>query len=517
MFTTTDNESVICRNRELEAILEVSMVLTASFVPEDNLGKVMTILSERLDMQRGCVFLLDKDSQQLRIVASHGLAPEEISKGKYRIGEGIVGQVIETGSEVLIPDIGEDPRFLNKTGSRISREGISFISVPVRLEDETFGVITVDRIYAREHGSMEDDLRVLRIISSLMAQFLKLLDRYHRSEKEKARLKVQLEDRYNFPNIIGVSEKFQSVLKTVVKVADTEATVLLLGESGTGKELIARTLHYQSRRADSPYVAVNCATLPENLIEAELFGVEKGAYTGASAQRAGRFELAAGGTIFLDEIGELPIEVQAKLLRVLQERVFERVGSSKSRQANVRVITATNRKLEEEIIKGTFREDLYWRLNVVPIVLPPLRERRDDIGPLIRFYTEKFCAEYSKQIMVAPDAMEEFSRYDWPGNIRELANTMERLVIMNDCDMLEAAMLPSNLRKSMPGGGVAPPANGHPDGPCGGLCGEVEVLEREKIIIALKDNNYVQIRAARALGITPRQLGYRIKKYAIKI
>lgn len=508
-----DNESIVRKNRELGAVLEISMVLTASFVPEDNLRDVMSILSDRLDMQRGCLFLLDKETGQISIAAAHGLSAGEIKKGRYRIGEGIVGKVLESGLEMFVPDIEEEPQFLNKTGSRISREGVSFICVPIKLDEELFGVISVDRIYADEHGSVDDDLRVMRIIASLTAQFLKLWELYRRSENEKTRLVGQLKDRYSLPNIIGVSEKFQSVLKTVVKVAATDATVLLLGESGTGKELIARTLHYQSKRAKKPYIAINCAALPESLIESELFGAEKGAYTGANAQRIGRFEAAEGGTIFLDEIGELPFDVQAKLLRVLQERVFERVGSSRPIKADVRVIAATNRNLEAEIAKGNFREDLYWRLNVVPVMLPPLRERHDDVAPLVNFYCEKFSREYSKDIAIAEDAMEALIHYAWPGNVRELANAIERLIIMAESDVIDAKMLPLNVRKSrsreitLISGGAKP----------SGLGGEVESLEREKIMAALTDYNYVQLHAARALGITPRQLGYRIKKYGIAV
>jgi Nif-specific regulatory protein len=500
------------KNRELTAVLEVSRVLTESFDLEVNLSRAMDILSRQLDMQRGCVFLLDPLSEELRIAAAHGLTREAVRKGKYRIGEGIVGRVIETGKPMFVPDIGSEPAFLNRTGSRPTKEGVSFICVPIRIEGQTLGVISVDRIYARESGGLDDDLRVLAIVSSLIAQFVKLWGAYRRTEQEKEALRSQLKDRYSAPNIVGESDRFRSVLKSALKVADTMATVLLLGESGTGKELIARTLHFQSRRARGPFVPVNCAALPESLLEAELFGAEKGAFTGATTRRAGRFEAARGGSIFLDEIGELPLAVQGKLLRVLQERTFDRVGSSHPIRADVRVITATNRDLSGEVRRGAFREDLYWRLNVVPLVLPPLRERKTDIPLLVNHYLERYGKAYGKRAALSEEAMEALAGYAWPGNVRELANTLERMVIMSERETLDVEDLPY---------GMTDPALAEPLTPAPGrkqsLTSEVVSLERERILRALAENGYVQQRAAAALGITQRQMGYRIKKYGIKL
>ncbi len=299
-----------------------------------------------------------------------------------------------------------------------------------------------------------------------------------------------------------------------MKVAGTDTTVLLLGESGTGKELIARTLHYQSHRAKGPYVAVNCAALPDNLLEVELFGVEKGAFTGATTSRTGRFELAGRGSIFLDEIGEIPLGLQAKLLRVLQERTFERVGSSRSIKADVRVISATNKNLLEEVKQGNFREDLYWRLNVVPIVLPSLRERKRDVPLLLNYYLDKFNKTYNKRVRISGDALSIFSEYSWPGNVRELANTVERLVIMTEKDMIAPEDLPFNLASADTRISTKKNSCFYEEHTLGH---EVQNLERERIIRALMEHNYIQHRAARALGITPRQLGYRIKKYGIEL
>jgi Nif-specific regulatory protein len=477
----TEQSIVLQRNRELAAILEASKVLTSSFDLEGNLTKVMETLSNHLDMERGCVFLLDPATRELGIVAAHGLTRDEIHRGTYRIGEGVVGRVIHSGSPMFVPDIG------------------------------VMGALSVDRIYSEEHGGVDDDLRVLRIVASLMAQFVKLWETYRRAEEETVTLRSQLRDRFSLPNIVGESEKFQAVLKSVKKVAGTGATVLLLGESGTGKELVASTLHFESLRSRAPFVAVNCAALPENLLEVELFGCEKGAFTGATARRMGRFETARGGTIFLDEVGELPLSLQAKFLRVLQERTFERVGSSRPLKADVRVIAATNRNLLEDVRAGRFREDLYWRLNVVPIELPPLRERRGDIRLLTNHYVDRFSRAYGKEVRVSGEAMAEMESYAWPGNVRELANTMERLIIMGENDTLEA----DDITRVLSQGSAPALAAEKPDS--SSLTSEVLNLERERICRALREHNHVQHRAARALGITPRQLGYRIKKYGISL
>jgi Nif-specific regulatory protein len=500
------------KNEELSAILQVSQVLTSSFDLEHNLYAAMACLADRLEMQRGCVFLLDPLSKDLKIVAAYGLSRQEIQRGKYRIGEGIVGRVIETGQPMVIPNIGSEPKFLNKTDCRSRKSGISFFCMPIAIDGQCLGVISVDRIYADGQGESDDDLRVLSIVASFIAQYVLLWEHFRKTENECGHLRLQLKEKYSLPNIIGESAPFQHVLKLVRKVAATDTTVLLLGESGTGKELIAQTLHYQSKRVQQHFVAVNLAALPENLIEAELFGVEKGAFTGATTRRIGRFEMADQGTIFLDEIGELPLLMQVKLLRVLQERAFERIGSSDSVAVDVRVVTATNRNLMMAVADGTFREDLYWRLNVVPIVLPPLRERTDDIPLLLDFYVEKFNHIHGTSVRLAPLVVKHLMRYAWPGNVRELANTMERLVIMADRQTITEIDLPANIVHSCrASGGEAVP---------GGHCSEdlgdqVHRLEQRKIIEALKSANGVQQAASRILGITPRQLGYRLRKYRI--
>ncbi|MFZ2632387.1 MAG: sigma 54-interacting transcriptional regulator [Desulfosalsimonadaceae bacterium] len=504
--------ALLRKNRELSAILKVSQELTTSFNLEENMLSAMQILGTHLEMQRGCVFLLDPDTYKLRIIAAHGLTQQEISRGIYQVGEGIVGRVLETGKPMFVPNIGKEPMFLNKTGSRPSKKGISFLCSPISIEGKAIGVITVDRIFAEEDGTVDDDLRVLSIIASFIAQFVILWRNFKNTENEIGKLRSQLKEKYSLPNIIGESVELQRVLKSVIKVAATDTTVLLLGESGTGKELVAQTVHYQSLRARERFVAVNLAALPENLIEAELFGVEKGAYTGATEKRIGRFEMAHKGTLFLDEIGELPHNLQVKLLRVLQERSFEKIGSTSSVQVDVRVVAATNRNLFEEVRKGHFREDLYWRLNVVPIVLPPLRKRTGDIPLLADHYLHKFNQLYHRRVRISPKAMELLEYYSWPGNVREFANTIERLVIMLESDIVTPDDLPFNLNPELKEKPVICPGSMAEKTD---LKKEIESIEREQIIRALKDNNYIQNRASRSLGITLRQFGYRLKKYDI--
>jgi Nif-specific regulatory protein len=497
---------IVQKNRELAAILEVSKVLTTSFDLEKNLSSVMSTLGSLLEMQRGCVFLLDPVSGEMRIVAAHGLAKQNIAKGKYRIGEGIVGRVLEKGTPMVIPNIGEEPLFLNKTGSRPEKEGISFLSVPIMLKNEGLGVLSVDRIYSKKHGNVDDDLRVLKIVASLIAQFIKLWESYDEVEKEKERLKRELKGKYSIENMVGRSDRMQEVFEAVHRVAPSKATVLLRGESGTGKELIAKALHYMSPRSKNSFVKFNCASIPEGLLESELFGHEKGAFTGAISSRSGKFELADKGTIFLDEIGDLPITLQPKILRVLQEREFERVGSEKTVKVDVRIIAATSRNLESLVSRGTYREDLYYRLNVIPLFLPPLRERGEDIPVLIEYFLKKFNAENNRSVTFDKSALQVFLSYNWPGNVRELENTIERLVIMSGTKRITASDLPVSLSiRRVKGADTS-----------SSLTASVKEIEKANIMDALEKTGWVQAKAAKLLGITPRQIGYKIRKYGIE-
>jgi Nif-specific regulatory protein len=494
------------KNEELTAILEVSRVLTTSFNLEKNLSSVMSTLGNLLDLQRGCVFLLDPLSKELRIVASHGLTKQNIAKGKYRIGEGIVGRVLEKKSAMVIPNIGEEPQFLNKTGSRPEKDGISFLCVPIKFKSEPLGVLSVDRIYSTEHGNVDDDLRVLRIIASLIAQFVKLWESFEEVEKEKEDLKRELKGKYRIDNIIGESDRMQEVFESVHRVSPSKATVLLRGESGTGKELIAKAIHYTSPRSKEPFIKFNCASIPEGLLESELFGHEKGAFTGAISSRDGKFELADGGTLFLDEIGDLPILLQPKILRILQEREFERVGGHNTIKVDIRIITATSRDLEDLVSQNKFREDLYFRLNVIPIMLPPLNKRGEDIPLLIEYFLEKFNEENQRSVSLDKSALQIFLDYDWPGNVRELENTIERLVVMSRMENVTAADLPVSLSTHRPKTTISPSA----------FTSDLKEIEKANILDALNRTGGVQAKAARLLGITPRQIGYKIKKFGIE-
>ena len=498
-------ETLKRKNEELAALLDVSMILNSSFELEKNLLNAMKTLSEHLDMQRGTITLFDRKTGELRIAVAHGLTREQIARGKYRIGEGIVGRVVETGSPMVIPDLGKEPLFLNRTKARIEKDNVSFLCVPITIKDEVLGVLSVDRIFDKM-VSVEEDLRVLQIIATLIGQAIKIHSAYETERQKKEELTKELKNRYSLPNIISVSDKMEDVTKTCLKVANSRANVLLRGESGTGKELIAKALHYESDRSNMPFVALNCAALPETLLEAELFGYEKGAFTGAIGAKPGRFELANKGTIFLDEIGDINLSIQAKLLRVLQEHTFERLGGTKTIHVDVRVVAATNRNLEEMVKAGKFREDLYWRLNVVPIFIPALRDRREDIPPLIEHFLKRFNKEYEKNITINPDALRYLIEYAWPGNVRELENTIERLVVLNESGIIKADELPAYIKDKISIKNYTSE---------GSLIVEKERLEKERIIEALKKCNFNQSKAARLLGITQRQIGYKIQKYGI--
>jgi len=500
-------QSLIRENRILLALFEVSKVINSSFDLEKNLAQTMHVLGDLLEMERGSVFLLDDGTKELRIVAAHGLTKDQIEKGKYKTGEGIVGRVLEKGYPVVVPDVEEEPLFLNKTGSRIKRSGISFLCVPIKFKGESIGVLSADRIFRDRAITINEDIRVLEIVASIIAQHVILWRHYKKSEQEKENLKLELKGKYSLPNIIGTSDKMQEVFEAVHRVANSKATVLLYGESGTGKELIAKAIHYMSPRTKGPFIRFNCASIPEGLLESELFGHEKGAFTGAINARKGRFELACGGTILLDEVGDLPITLQPKILRVLQEKEFERVGGERTIKVDVRLIAATSRNLEELVSKGKFREDLYYRLNVVPLFMPALRERKEDIPHLTEHFLKRFNEENDKNISISPESLRILIGYSWPGNVRELENTMERLVVMSNGKSIEPSDLPINLRLLSSKGVLQKDS----------LKTGIEDMEKSSILHALEETGWVQAKAARVLGITSRQIGYKMKKYDIKL
>ena len=333
---------------------------------------------------------------------------------------------------------------------------------------------------------------------------------HHRLEQENLQLREQLDDRFDFSSIIGSSTSMKKVFETVALVAPTEVTVLICGESGTGKELVANAIHLNSPRGERPFIKVNCAALPEPLLESELFGHEKGAFTGAVSRRKGRFQLAHGSSIFLDEIAEMAPATQAKILRVLQERSFEPVGGSETIQVDTRVIAATNRNLEEEIRAGRFREDLFYRLNVVQIEVPPLRDRREDIPLLADFFIKHYAEKNRRHIKgLTPRALDLFMRHEWPGNVRELENVIERAVIMARGDMIAHDALPEAIQALGPPAGVTPI-----DLRTGRSLKEVE---KEMILRTLAESGGNRTHAARILGISRRTLQLKLKDYGITV
>lgn len=498
---------------ELTALYEISKLLGSSLNLKQNLRGVMRVLSEYLDMKRGTVFL--RNNSEVSILAAQGMSEEEIRRGRYKLGEGIIGRVAKLGSPIVIPNIGDEPLFLNKTGARqmIKKENIAFLCVPIKFKNEVLGVLSVDRLFSAKGISFEEDLRLLKIIASLIAQSVRLHLEVEKEreamQEEKERLRQQLKSRYKVENIIGQSERMQEIFEAVHRVAPSKANVLLRGESGTGKELIAKAIHFMSPRTKGPFIKFNCASIPEGLLESELFGHEKGSFTGASAMRKGRFELADSGTIFLDEIGDLPVTLQPKILRVLQEKEFERVGGEKTIKVDVRLVAATSRDLEDLVRDGGFREDLYYRLNVVPIYLPALRERREDIPLLQEYFLRKYNRENNRTVQISQEVLNIFMNYDWHGNVRELENTIERLVVMSSGRSATKADLPITIRDHSSKAAYAAQIKD-------ALPSTIEEIEKTKLIEALSLTGWNQAQAARVLGITARQIGYKIKKHSLK-
>lgn len=496
--------------------------MNSSLDLEEIMKEVLEILHDKMAMERGTLTLLNEETNELIIQVARGLSEKEIERGRYKVGEGITGQVAAAGEPIIVRNVGKEPLFLNRTEARgdiKQRNQISFLCVPIKLNGKTLGALSVDRLFQQDI-SFDEDLRLLTIISSMVAQAVRV---HKMVEKEKARLqdenirlRRQLKKRFHPSNIVGESKRMRDIDDTLELVAKTKATVILRGESGTGKELIANAIHFQSDRADKPFIKVSCAALPETLLESELFGYEKGAFTGASATKIGRFEMANGGTLFLDEIGDIPLSTQVKMLRVLQEREFERLGGTQTIRVDIRLIVATNKDLEKEVREGRFREDLYYRLNVVPIFLPALRERREDIPLLVKYFLERAGEENKKNVKyISDEAMEILMNYAWPGNIRELENALERAVVLCKETTLTPDLFPIPQDGKGPGLTTFNPQLS-PESLSGPLPKAVEKMEKSLIESALKKTGGNQRRAAHLLGLTERMIGYKIKRYGLK-
>jgi Nif-specific regulatory protein len=498
--------------RKLATFLETGQILAGTFELKNAMSRVLEILGRHHGMTRGVVTLIDQDTNELHIVASHGLDQNGARRVKYRLGEGITGRVVETGKPVVVPQVSQEPMFLDRLGVRkgaLKQHELSFICVPILVNRKPVGALGVDLKYKPDRD-YERATTFLSIIASMIAQAIKV---GHLIEADKQRLldenihlKQELRERYDFSHIIGNSNPLRQVYEQVTQVARTNTTVLLRGESGSGKELIAHAIHYNSLRANKPFIKVSCAALPETLIESELFGYEKGAFTGAQNRKKGRFELAEGGTLFLDEIGDLNISTQIKLLRVLQEREFERLGGTETIKSNVRLVAATNKDIEKAIADGEFREDLYYRLNVFAIFMPPLRERKSDVLLLADHFLEKYAREHGKRIKrISTPAIDMLASYHWPGNVRELENIIERAVLVCETNVIHGHHLPPTLQTAEGSGTVTRLS----------LETAVEAYERDLIQDALKTTRGNRKRAAQLLDTTERIVGYKVKRYGI--
>ncbi len=502
------NRSLLIES-ELETLYQASQVLSRSLNLEETLRGVLEILHEGAGMQRGMVTLLDPDSGEQWVSAVHGIETR-IEGVRYRAGEGIVGTILARGETVVVERLANEPRFLGRLG--IYDPKLPFVGVPIRTgEGESMGVLA-----AQPEGAdwLEERAHFLEMVSNLIARNVRLALEVERERRdltdERDRLRRAVRGNYGFDNIVGRADVMRRVFEQVRQVSKWNSTVLIRGESGTGKELIANAIHYNSPRAGGPFVKLNCAALPDNLLESELFGHEKGAFTGAVTQRKGRFEQAHGGTLFLDEIGEISATFQAKLLRVLQESEFERVGGTRTLKVDVRIIAATNRDLESAVEAGDFREDLYYRLNVMPIYLPALRERPEDIPDLASFLVEKIGRAQGRKLAVTDSAFRLLIRHDWPGNVRELENCLERAAIMSESGTIDRDVISlTGLEERLPLRRTPAPDTRDLSDP--------ELDERERVIAALEQAGWVQAKAARLLDMTPRQIAYRIQTMNIKV
>ncbi|MDR2503510.1 MAG: sigma 54-interacting transcriptional regulator [Deltaproteobacteria bacterium] len=498
---------------ELRLLFEVSQALEGATDISDHLETALELTARYTGMMRGTLTLLAPNGTDIVVEAAYGLNERERKRARYKLGEGVTGRVIATGKPVVVPKISEEPLFLNRTGARdLNRDEISFICVPIIVNGRSVGALSADRLFA-DPVRPEEDARLLQVLASLIARAVQVrldFNAMHAAVvEENRRLQEMVRGKFHPYGIVAVSAAMRSVIEDLAQVSNSNATVLLRGESGTGKELAAGIIHSNSPRTGRPFIKVNCAALPETLVESELFGYERGAFTGAAGSRKGRFERAHGGTLFLDEVGDMSPMTQAKLLRVIQEREFERVGGNETIRVDVRLVAATNRSLEEMVTAGTFRQDLYYRLSVFPVLIPPLRERRDDIMPLVSHFVEKAGTANGRKILrITSPAVDTLRAYAWPGNIRELENVIERAVILSGTDgVIDIQHLPAWMQGQGREITEAPPE--------GKLEDAVNALEKRLIIDALEACGGNMSRTAAQLGLTERMMGLRMKKYGL--
>ncbi|MBF9002985.1 MULTISPECIES: nif-specific transcriptional activator NifA [Vibrio] len=522
----TEDLSLLDLERQLlAAMYRIASVLNSSLEYQDSADKVLQILHDDCRLQCGLLTILDQDQQTLIIKAVHTPTPNmavEQKRAHYKVGEGIIGEVLRQGSTMVVRNLGSDMRFADKLALYDYEK--PFICVPLK-DSRTHPIGAL----AAQPPILDDQYltlltKFMEMVANLVAQNVQLAFKVENTQKqlvdERDGLRRQVRNNYSFRNLVGHTKVMRQVFEQIRLVSRWDSTVLIRGESGTGKELVANAIHYNSPRANNPFVKLNCAALPDNLLESELFGHEKGAFTGAVKQRKGRFELADNGTIFLDEIGETSPAFQTKLLRVLQEKEFERVGGTSTISVNVRIVAATNRNLEEEVAKGDFREDLYYRLNVMPMYLPPLRERVQDIPELADHMIKKLSKAQQRKISLTDPAVRVMMGYHWPGNVREMENTLERASVLSEAGVIEPELItfshmestpamhtPSSSYQAMPAQSTPKPATELPS-----VSKEQKFHdEREMVIDALERTGWVKAKAARLLNMTPRQIAYRIQ------
>ncbi len=514
MDTVTDEQRVSHLQQheaDLNVLAEIAALVSVQCEPQHLLSSVFQVLKRTLGMLRGTVMLLLGDGKELILEAAEGAARETVVGARYGKGEGVLGLVVETARPIAVPRVSEEPRFQNRIHKRPASEcaDVSFLCVPIRLESKVIGTLSVD-LPAQSPELLSERLRVLEIVASMIAYDVRAQQgeamRRQALEAENLRLRDALQEQFRPENMVGNSHGMREVYLKIKQVALSDTTVLIRGESGTGKELVASAVHYSSPRAKQRFVKVNCAALNENLLESELFGHERGAFTGALHARSGRIEEAEGGTLFLDEIGDFSPAIQVKLLRVLQEREYERVGSNRTVKADVRIIAATNQDLEARVASSQFRQDLYYRIHVFPIALPPLRERREDILLLADYFVAKYAKKLGKPVRrISTPAINMMFAYHWPGNVRELENCIEYAVLLASDGVVHGHHLPPTLQMPVAGEIVER----------GTFKARIELVERDLITDAVKTCHGSVTAAAEQLGITPRMVRYKIKKLGI--
>ena len=490
----------------LEILLDVGQNLANAPDSQTGLKLILEVARRHQLFSRGFVILQNLRTARISVAAADGLSAVEFRRLENRLEKEFIKTFFENG----------EPRFIEKTSSESffdfvrARDGeTSFFGVPIILDEKTVGLFGVESAPLASR-QLKDFTRLLKVITTMMAQAVKvqgeIAGKKEKLIEETSLLQKELREKYDFGNLIGNSGSMREIYAQIAQVARSNATVLLRGESGTGKEIIANALHYNSLRAKKPFVKVNCAALPATLIESELFGFEKGAFSGAHQRRKGRFESADGGTLFLDEIGDLPRLTQIKLLRVLQDREFERPGGTETIKLNVRLVAATNKNLENEVANGAFREDLFYRLNVFTIFLPPLRERKSDILLLAEHFLEKYGQIHDKRIRrISTPAIDMLTAYHYPGNVRELENAIERAVLACDANVIHGYHLPPTLQTAEVSDTVTKLT----------LTSAVAAFERDLIQDALKTTGGNCSRAAILLDTTERIINYKISKYEI--